>query len=850
MSTSLSRTWDRWQRWSGVATAARPVRLLTAALAVCAAAVAVAGLLLDGGGRLADFGLLVGLVVLAHLFGMRMRVGSTYIDVDWGEAALIVGFTLVPGGWLPAATGLAVLVAKPVLALFTGNRTTAFEVLRASASLTLSAGLAVLVVSVSGVQTRPMTPSSVAVVVLAAVLYLLCSALLLALHLGVRDGQSMVGVVWQALRGTPVMIVGNVALGLLAVGLWRSSWLWVLPPLLWLVHQLYVHRLREDEERRTWGAFAAASRSLHKLDEVAVAQEGLRAAQSLFPVRAVELTVLASHTRYHGATRGGVFELAGAERADIPPAESDRLPVVTRLLEVAGGPVGLLTLRLSRQSAWGLNDQHRLAAFGDALAAALHDAATHSALRELRERNTYDSHHDPLTRLLNRDALLERGDAVLRGLDARAPVALLLLDMDHFKEVNDTLGHLAGDELLQTAATRLVADADESELVARLGGDEFALLITDLPAMSWDRDAAEPDLLGAAKTVAERRARALAAALASPTEVAGVTLSSEVSVGVVVAAAGEFDPTELLRRADIALYQAKESGARVTAYDPARDRTSTDRLALVAELRTALAADDQLHLVLQPAVDLHTGKPTGVEALIRWHHPRRGLLTPVHFVRAVEASDLLGRFTRHVLDQALGFAAQWGALGMELPVAVNLSPRSLLDPRLPADVAELLKKHRLPASRLVLEITETVVLSPLPVTDQVLQELRKLGVRFAVDDFGTGFSSLTFLTRIAVDELKIDRTFVARMGESKQAAAIVRAVVDLGRQLGIRVVAEGVETGTQRAALSRLGCDAAQGFHFSRPLPGDQIIEALRTLASAARPARKLRAEPGGLASG
>ena len=324
-----------------------------------------------------------------------------------------------------------------------------------------------------------------------------------------------------------------------------------------------------------------------------------------------------------------------------------------------------------------------------------------------------------------------------------------------------------------------------------------------------------------------------------------MTLSAEVSVGVVVATAGEFDLTELLRRADIALYQAKESGARVTGYDKHRDRTSTDRLALVAELRTALAADDQLHLMLQPAVDLRSGAPTGVEALIRWHHPRRGLLIPKDFVRAVEASDLLGRFTHHVLDQALALAAQWLRQGVDVPVAVNLSPRSLLDPQLPADVAELLRRHGVPAAKLVLEITETVVLSPLPVTDQVLRELRELGVRFAVDDFGTGFSSLTFLTRIAVDELKVDRTFVARMADSKQAAAIVQAVVDLGRQLGLRVVAEGVETADQRTALRRLGCDAGQGFHFSRPLPADQITESLRALALAAAPLRSVRSRTG-----
>jgi EAL domain-containing protein (putative c-di-GMP-specific phosphodiesterase class I) len=251
-------------------------------------------------------------------------------------------------------------------------------------------------------------------------------------------------------------------------------------------------------------------------------------------------------------------------------------------------------------------------------------------------------------------------------------------------------------------------------------------------------------------------------------------------------------------------------------------------------------------LVLQPTVDLPTATPIGVEALVRWHHPRRGLLTPVHFVRAVEASDLLGQFTRVVLDRALSVAARLAKAGLELPVSVNLSPRSLLDPQLPEDLAQLLSQHGVPAENLILEITETVVLSPLKVTDQVLLSLRELGVRFAVDDFGTGYSSLTFLTRIAVDELKVDRTFVAKMGSRREVAAIVRAVIDLGRQLDIRVVAEGVETAEQRAALVKLGCHAGQGFLFGRSVPEDEIVDEIVRLKAAARPLRVVQNEQTG----
>jgi EAL domain-containing protein (putative c-di-GMP-specific phosphodiesterase class I) len=330
------------------------------------------------------------------------------------------------------------------------------------------------------------------------------------------------------------------------------------------------------------------------------------------------------------------------------------------------------------------------------------------------------------------------------------------------------------------------------------------------------------------------RARGLAGILAIPGDVAGVQLSVEASVGVVVAAAGTVDLTELLRRADIAMYQAKRGGSSVAWYDPSRDRASTDRLSLLAEVREALAADDQLTLVMQPEVRLgDDGGVIGVEALVRWNHPRRGTLMPVDFVTVIEHSELLGDFTRYVLDRALAAAARWAAEGIDVPVSVNLSPRSLLDPALPGDVAALLAKHGTRADRLVLEITETVVMSELAVIDNVLSALREMGVQLAVDDFGTGYSSLTFLTRVTVNEVKIDRTFVRRMVESPEVGAIVRTTIDLAHRLGLRVIAEGVETAEQRAELTALGCTGAQGFFFYPPLPPERVVEVLHELTTA-----------------
>jgi len=272
----------------------------------------------------------------------------------------------------------------------------------------------------------------------------------------------------------------------------------------------------------------------------------------------------------------------------------------------------------------------------------------------------------------------------------------------------------------------------------------------------------------------------------------------------------------------------------IAAYDGSRDGASTDRLALVAELREALAVDDQLVLELQPAVDLVSGGPVGAEALVRWHHPRRGLLAPAEFIGVVEQSELVGPFTRYVVDRALKLAASWAAEGLDIPIAVNLSARSLLDRRLPTEIAELLGRHKVAPERLVLEITETVMMTELDVIDDVLGALRDIGAQLAVDDFGTGYSSLTFLARFPVHEVKVDRAFVTRMIDSPEARAIVRSTIELARALDLRVVAEGVETAEQRAALAEMGCDAAQGYHFFAPMPAEKTSHVLWTLLRSA----------------
>ncbi|HKS98893.1 MAG TPA: bifunctional diguanylate cyclase/phosphodiesterase, partial [Rugosimonospora sp.] len=519
------------------------------------------------------------------------------------------------------------------------------------------------------------------------------------------------------------------------------------------------------------------------------------------------------------------------EATPLPPAH-----VLTRSLTVGGAPVGELRIRFNRPVELSRREQMQLSAFGDALAGALHDAAAHQALQSMSTSSSHEAMLDSLTGVANREALLSGGDVALAGLDREAPVALLVLDINHFKEVNDTLGHVAGDDLVRITAGRINGASLPGDLVGRLGGDEFGLLITQLPA---DRPEpaggadAESDELGLAAALG--RARELADLLSTPTEVAGLQLAVEASIGVAVAPAAACDMRELLRRADIAMYQAKRRGGAVAWYDSASDVASTDRLTLLAELREALESDPpQLVMVLQPAVDLRTGAPVGMEALVRWRHPRRGELPPEEFIDVLQNSELVTPFTRYALDQALRAAARCAAEGFPVPVSVNVSPRSLLSRNLPNEVGTLLARHRVPAERLILEITETVVVPEFKVVTEVLAGLRALGVQLAVDDFGTGYSSLTFLTRIHVDEVKVDHTFVSRMVESPEAMAIVRTTVDLARQLNLRVVAEGVETAAQKRALADLGCNAAQGYHFCAPVPPEKVVPALQALAGSA----------------
>jgi diguanylate cyclase (GGDEF)-like protein len=435
-------------------------------------------------------------------------------------------------------------------------------------------------------------------------------------------------------------------------------------------------------------------------------------------------------------------------------------------------------------------------------------AAVHRSAKLAAERER-QALHDGLTGLPNRLLLSDRTGRALEAAGRSAVcTAVLLIDLDHFKEINDTLGHYVGDQLIREVGGRLRDAMREGDTVARLGGDEFAVLACDLPG----------------REESEQVARRLVEALTQPFLIDGVRLDVQASVGIALAPDHGNDVQTLMQRADVALYAAKEHRGTYAFYSPEGDLHSVEKLALLGELREGVSRS-QLRVYYQPKCDAKTGAIAGLEALVRWQHPTRGLVLPDDFVPIAENTGLITPLTLEVLDQALGFARALRDAGTPLSVAVNVSVRSLTDLELPRQVAALISRWEVPPSTLTLEVTETTIMVDPSRTLTVLGLLRDVGVSLSIDDFGTGYSSLAYLKRLEAHELKIDRSFVLGMAQNSNDAVIVRSTIELGHNLGLRMVAEGVEDAATWSMLRSLGCDVIQGYHLSPPLPPERLVE-------------------------
>ncbi len=442
------------------------------------------------------------------------------------------------------------------------------------------------------------------------------------------------------------------------------------------------------------------------------------------------------------------------------------------------------------------------------------EQARDQAEEQLRHQALYDG----LTGLPNRTLFHDRvKHALVAARRESEELAVLMLDLDRFKEINDTLGHAAGDDVLREVAWRLSKVTREGDSIARLGGDEFSILLPN---------ASEAD----AAMVVSR----VSSCLEEPIVVQDLPLRVDASIGLAAFPRDGGDADLLIQHADVAMYAAKAANGGFAMYERFADPHTPDRLALIGELRGALEREE-LVLYYQPQMTLSTGGVMAVEALIRWQHPQRGLIPPDEFIPFVQETGLIKPLTHYVLDRALRQCRTWMDQGRPMKVAVNLAMRNLLDADLPVDVADLLKLNGVSTNLLVLEITESAVICDPLRTEAVLARLARMGVRLSVDDFGTGYSSLTYLTRLPIHEIKIDRSFVTNMNSSADKEVVVRSTIDLARNLGKQVVAEGVETAEVLQRLEELGCHLVQGYYVSRPLPAEELDAWLAESASLSR---------------
>ncbi|GAA2528127.1 putative bifunctional diguanylate cyclase/phosphodiesterase [Winogradskya humida] len=467
--------------------------------------------------------------------------------------------------------------------------------------------------------------------------------------------------------------------------------------------------------------------------------------------------------------------------------------IVATPVRVTGEMAGALVAQLPGSVDQYSEQREQLAAFAQQVSLALTDARTVEAVRE--------AHHDPVTGLPNRGLFLKIFNRVLASRAALTePTSVLFIDLDRFKAVNDSLGHEAGDQLLAAVAGRIRACVRASDTTARLGGDEFAVLLHNSP-------------VDAATAVGER----VIETVKEPFNIAGRDIFIGASVGVAITRAAAANSDTLLSNADLAMYRAKKEGpGKVVVYEPHMHTEAINYLSLRTDLQRALQ-EHEFRLQYQPLVRLDTGETAGVEALIRWHNPARGLVSPVDFIPIAEESGLIVELGQWVLETSAAQVAAWRRTHPDLTLNVNVSGHQLVHPRFAANVTRALAVAGLPSGAVTLELTESVLMSDPDAAVASLASLRELGVQLSIDDFGTGYSSLAYLRELPVDELKIDRAFIARAELTGEDLALVRTIVELGHILGLRVVAEGIENAAQLEALRRLGCSYGQGYHLCRP---------------------------------
>jgi diguanylate cyclase (GGDEF)-like protein len=752
------------------------------------------------------------LYLLAEVSMFHVEVRGQAFSVTLSDLPLVLGIFLLTPEWL-------LLVALvPVILVGLLRRTDVSKALFNVGLLTLEVAVATLLLDALAPTRTPDVWSWAATFGSVLVVDLLgTAAVVAAMHLlGSRPDrtdvlQMVLAVSVSGLLSTTLALMAIIVLHSSAAGLVLLA---VLAGVVALAHRAYYRLLRQHANLNRLFAFTQTVGSAQ--DSEGVVAELLTQARELL---AAESAVL----RLRVTEPTSPDDLVADARPVVLP-RGTRDPVQRRWLAKAGLRDALLVpLRDHDDVVAVLQVGNRLGVSGTFTRDDLALLQTLTAHAEVLWRNgrlleqlRHDAQHDSLTGLANRSLFIDKLTSLLAApthqtASSGTRAAVLLLDLDRFKEVNDALGHPVGDVLLQQVADRLHSHVPSGAVVARLGGDEFAVLI---PACRAAEDALAT-------------ARAARASLTGAFEVAGTFLEVGASVGVAMIPADGDEAPAVLAHADVAMYAAKRSATGVARYQREHDTSSTDRLALAAELRGALL-EDQISLHYQPKANLRTGRTVGFEALARWQHPTRGLVMPDEFIPLAEHTGLIGPLTKRALQLALAECRSWLTTAPGVGVAVNLTPRRLLEPSLPASIADLLSGTGVPADLLTLEITESSIMSDPEAAGRALRQLRELGVRLSIDDFGTGYSSLAYLQRLPVDEVKIDKSFVIPMAMDPSAAAIVRAIVDLAHTLDLSVVAEGVEDDQTRGLLADLGCDVVQGYGLARPMPAESVADWLR----------------------
>jgi diguanylate cyclase (GGDEF)-like protein len=777
---------------------------------------------------LAALALVAGDMVLLHL-----RFGHDQHSFTWSEAAVIIGLVALPSPWLPLTAVVSIAVAH--LVARRALLKVAFNATSFAAGCVLASTAHEWVIDRFGGHDLA-HPARWAALAAAALVFFAWNNTTVAGAIAFSQGVRFGTVFSRGLRISLLVWFGNTVVGVLLVSMAASkpSMLLIVPPLATLLYIVYRGYLRAMQERDTWKVLQAASRDLVRTDRTELASVVLERAGGLFDADLAELVLVGDVA--DGAT---VFRRAGGdvERNDgdlaalagtwwgrmaceqepfeihvsrAPAAQRTELEslglamCVVAPLVTPEGCIGALRIGFRGKVRLASRELQVFTTFVNHVATAVQNERLFEEMRS-------QALHDPLTGLPNRTLLLERlRHGQLRGQRRGTSVAVLFLDLDRFKVINDSLGHHFGDQLLVEVARRVSETVRPGDTATRFGGDEFVVLCQDLLGE------------GHALDVADR----LVSAFDQPFVVAGEQVFLTASVGVAISAGPEDDPVALVRDADAAMYRAKAKGrARCEVFDQEMRAAAIDRLETENDLRRAIDRGE-LRLVFQPTVDVATQRVIGAEALVRWDHPTRGLVEPGAFIPLAEETGLIHPLGRWVLMEACQQLAAWSVELRphdQLSVAVNLSPHQLGDPGLVDQVAATLASTGADPGRLVLEVTESALLEDADAALEVLERLRALGVHIALDDFGTGWSSLSYLNRLPADVLKIDRSFVGRLGGDRRDRSLVAGMIDLAHALDLLVVAEGVETPSQLADLFAMGCDVAQGYYFSRPVPAAQV---------------------------